>query len=97
MNNLADAVLDYFWFLNFSSEDEADLDLTVQKLEELAYQIETSFSDIEKEALKEAAKRRLAWWLSEPDEHGYTPRKLLSEDQKSFLEDIAAGRFNGPE
>jgi hypothetical protein len=95
MNNLADVALDYFWFLNFSTEEEADIQLTSDRLGELAHQIETELSAAEKDALKAAASRRLVSWLMEPDEHGYTPRKLLTAEQKSFLEDIAEGRFSG--
>jgi len=97
MNNLADAVLDFFWFLNFSTEEEADLQLTAEMSAGLANQIETTFSQAEKDALKDAASRRLTSWLREPDQHGYTPRKLLTPDQRSFLEEIAAGHFSGPD
>lgn len=97
MNNLAEMVLDYFWFLNFSSDDDVDLDRAVEGLEALSYRVETMFSEEEKEALKAAANQRLAWWLREPDEHGYTPRKLLTTEQKEFLEAMRAGRFSGPD
>ena len=97
MNNLADTVLDYFWFLNFSEEGEADLDLTVKLMEDLVYEIENQYTEDEKNALRFAAERRLASWLREPDEHGYTPRKLLKPEQKQFLDAIARGQFHGPE
>lgn len=39
MNNLADVVLEYFWFLNFSSDDELHPDTLVKAMENLAYTI----------------------------------------------------------
>jgi hypothetical protein len=95
MKNLADTVLDYFWFLEFSDDEYLDPDEAVKLMEGLVYQIENDFTPEEKHALSEAARRRLDWWLSEPDENGYTPRKLLTEDQKEFLELLIAGRFDG--
>jgi hypothetical protein len=91
VNKLADAVLDYLWFLNFTDEEEADSDRLGKEFEGLLCQIENEFGDDEKDALKAAATRRLAQWLREPDEYGYTPRALLTLEQRSFLEDIAAG------
>jgi hypothetical protein len=66
-------------------------------MENLAYTITNDLSAEEKDALREAAKRSLASWLREPDEHGYTPRKLLTPNKRAFLESIAAGHFSGPE
>lgn len=97
MEHLADAVLNYFWFLNFSEEEEADVHLTADLLADLVYRIKTDFTEDEKHALMRAAERRLAEWLREPDEYGYTPRKLLTPDKKQFLEEIAAGKFSGDE
>jgi hypothetical protein len=95
MNNLADSVLDYLWFVSLSEEDEADPDVTVKLMEELVYSIEHKFTEPEKQALMQAAKRRLISCLREPDEHGYTPRGLLKPAQRKFLEEIAVGRFAG--
>ena len=95
MNNLADSVLDYFWFLNFSGEDEADPDLTVKLLEDLVACIENKFTEAERQALAHAARRRLASWLREPDEFGYSPRSLLTPEKKAFLDQVASGRFAG--
>ena len=95
MNNLADVVLEYYWFLNFCSDDELDPDTAVKAMEGLSHAIETSFTATEKAALQNAAQRSLALWLREPDEHGYTPRKLLTPDQREFLEAIGAGNFSG--
>jgi hypothetical protein len=95
MRNLAEVVLDYLWFLNFAEDDTLEPDEAVDVLEGLAFKIESSFSDEEKQALMEAASRRLSWWLQEPDEDGYTPRELLTPNQKALLEALASGRFNG--
>ena len=98
MQKLADWVLHYFWTLNFSGDDIGfDEDWAVKEIESLVYGIENTFTDVEREALKDAAKRSLARWLAEPDEHGYTPRGLLKPQQRDFLETIAAGKFSGPD
>ena len=65
----------------------------MKEFEGLKDQIENEFGEDEKFALKAAATRRLAQWLSEPDEYGYTPRALLTPGQRKFLEDIAAGEW----
>jgi hypothetical protein len=67
----------------------------VKLMEELVDNIENRFTQVEKQALMEAARRRLTSWLREPDEYGYTPRSLLTGDQRRFLEGLAAGRFAG--
>lgn len=96
MDNLADVVLDHLWFLEFSEEDEANADLTLKMLEHLLSEIDAKFTAEETAALRSAATRRLAWYQQEPDEHGFTPRKLLTVKMKEFLERIAAGNFWGP-
>ncbi|MFQ6308665.1 hypothetical protein [Lysobacter capsici] len=96
MNNLADVVLEHYWFLNFCSDEELDPDTAVKMMENLAHLIENDFSDAEKVALQEAAKRSLAFILREPDEHGYTPRDLVTPEQKEFLQAIIDGHFSGP-
>jgi hypothetical protein len=96
MQNLADTVLEYYWFLNFCSEDELNPDTADKKIEDLVDTIIDKFSDAERTALQDAAKRSLALWLAEPDEYGYTPRKLLTPDKRAFLEDLITGNFNGP-
>jgi hypothetical protein len=95
MNHLADAVLDYLWFLTFTEDDAADPDVLLKQMEGLIAEIESEFSDEEKLALRAAATCRLGSWLSEPDEHGYSPRKLLTTDQRRFLRDMAAGNWSG--
>jgi hypothetical protein len=96
MKTLADIVLDYYWFLNFCDDEQLDPDTAANLIENVSYQLENELSESEKDGLKKAAAERLKWWFREPDEHGYTPRKLLTTEQKSFLESIATGHFSGP-
>jgi hypothetical protein len=93
VNNLADVVLKYLWFLNFTDEEEVDSDLLLKEFENLLDQIKNEFGEDEKAALTAAATRSLAQWLREPDKYGYTPRSLLTPEQRFFLEDIAAGEL----
>ena len=97
MNNLADTVLEYYWFLNFSADKELDPDTAVKRMESLVYVIETAFSVEERGALKDAANRSLASWRHEPVEHGFMPRRPLTPDERAFLQAIAAGCFSGSE
>jgi hypothetical protein len=46
-------------------------------------------SSAERRALAEAASARLADLLREPDEHGYTPRALVTPQQHEFLATLA--------
>jgi hypothetical protein len=48
-------------------------------------------SDLEKQALAVAARERLVWLLREPDEHGYTPRVLVSPETRDFLAALEDG------
>lgn len=45
----------------------------------------------EREALAETAAKRLKELLREPDEHGYTPRSLVTPVQREFLQSLADG------
>lgn len=97
MTNLADAVLDFLWFLEFSEDDECDPDLAVKYLESLSFDIENNWTDEEKQMLRDAAKRRLVG-DSNKDQTGHIPSasySAVSDEQKVFLEAIAAGRFSG--
>ncbi|WP_123580181.1 hypothetical protein [Abditibacterium utsteinense] len=62
----------------------------------MVYQIENDFTDEERQAPSKAAGHRLKFWFRKPSEHGNTPRKLLTKEQKVVLEDIAAGHFDTP-
>lgn len=76
-------------------EEECDQDHSLELLEGLCFDIENNYTPEEKQALSDAATRRLGYWLSEPDKDGYTPRSLLQPEQKAFLEAAIAGRFDG--
>jgi hypothetical protein len=58
-------------------------------------------SPAERQALAEAAVARLKELLREPDEYGYTPRSLVTPEQREFLESLADGsawrEFDEPE
>ena len=96
MSNLADAVVRFLCTIQFSGEDlPFDEDWVVKYLEETIYEIENDYSDQKRQALKDAAARSLKSLLREPDEYGYTPRKLLKPDHRAFLETFAAGQFSG--
>lgn len=45
----------------------------------------------EKLALSEVAKEKWDRLFAPPDEDGYTPRKLVTDDQKQFLESLISG------
>ena len=45
----------------------------------------------ERNALSEAASSRLKELLREPDEYGYSPRKLVTPDQNELLESLVDG------
>ena len=94
MRNLADAALDFLWFLEFSEEEELDPDNAVKMLESLSLSIQEIWTDEERNALSEAAARRLADFQT-PDEHGNLPRGMLTDDQRALLEALSKGRFDG--
>ena len=56
---------------------------------------------LEREALKEAATTRLGYLLADPDEYGYTPRALVTPEQREFLHSLANGsawdEFDNPD
>ena len=94
MNHLVDMLFDLIWSLEFSSEDEVDPDFVVSQLEGVWYTLNELVSDEEKQAFIEAAKRAKARLLAEPDEHGHTPRTLVTDEQKKFLEELSSGNFD---
>jgi hypothetical protein len=46
-------------------------------------------------AVSEAARRRLSWLLSDPDEYGYSPRKLVTPEHRALLEGLVTGAVFG--
>ncbi len=90
MKTLAQMTFDHVWLLMFAGEDTIDLDYAVSQLELLPDYFAEMTAD-ERAALSEVAaetKRRLQ---AEPDEHGYTPRKLVTPEQIAFLDLLISG------
>ena len=90
MKTLAELSFEYIWLIMFGTEDIIDLDYSVQCQESLSAQL-AGITEAEKSALVEvavAARNRL---LAEPNAHGYTPRKLVSQEQKAFLDAFISG------
>ena len=85
MTNLAQITFDYIWMMLFADEDNIDLDYSVSMIEELSLAL-PKFTAEEQDAVAEVAREAKARLLAEPDEYGYTPRDLVSEEQKAFLE-----------
>jgi len=54
-----------------------------------------SMSHEERAAFSAAAQRALDRLLADPDEDGHSPRKLVSEELRAFLESAAAGDIFG--
>lgn len=94
MKTLAELSFDYIWLLLFSDEDILDFDYSVKMQESLSSYFE-SMLEAEKEALSQVAAQAKARLLAEPDRHGYTPRKLVTEDQKVFLDAVISGELFG--
>ena len=95
MKNLARSLVDLYYELNFVEEDYVDFEWSLRSCANILDSIQNDFSDQEKSAIQSAAANKLKDILREPDEHGYTPRSLVSEDQRSFLIAVSEGRFDG--
>ncbi|MCD5994091.1 hypothetical protein KDX38_11335 [Pseudomonas sp. CDFA 602] len=92
MRALAELSFDFIWHLMFTDDDHLDPDLAVRSLEGLADCL-TVMSDEERRAFICVARERKARLLADPDEHGYTPRRLVTEEQAQFLDHILSGQF----
>lgn len=92
MKTLAELSFEYIWLIMFGTEDMIDLDYSVQCQESLSAQFE-GITEAEKSALVAVAVATRKQLLAEPDEHGYTPRKLVSEEQKAFLDAFVSGEI----
>jgi len=92
MKTLAELAFEYIWLLLFEGEDVIDLDYSVKQQEILPGYF-SELTDKEKEALSEVAKDVQARLLAEPDEHGYTPRRLVTDEQKLFLSGMISGEI----
>ncbi len=47
----------------------------------------------EKQALSLVSKEVQERLLADPDEHGYTPRSLVTEEPKAFMEALSSGEL----
>ncbi|MDC0936176.1 hypothetical protein OAS39_07800 [Pirellulales bacterium] len=89
MKNLAQLAFDHMWMILFSDEEIVDADYSVRLLEELSLVL-SQFNSSEKAALAEVAQDTKSRLLAEPDEYGYTPRDLVTDEQRQFLDDVIA-------
>lgn len=92
MKNLADAVLEFFEFLYFSDEETLNFDDAAKRSEALVDAVENDFTDEEKQALMQAAQRRLDSINARNAESGTTNSE--PSDLEGFLKHTAAGRFS---
>ena len=90
MKTLAQITLDYIWLLMFAGEDIIDLDYSVKQVELLPDYFAGMTPD-EKAALSEVAVEAKGRLLAEPDEHGYSPRRLVTPEQIEFLDLLISG------
>ncbi|MBA4017920.1 MAG: hypothetical protein C0483_12150 [Pirellula sp.] len=95
MNGLSDIVVDYFLTIMFAAGDTIDADYQCRLQESLPENL-NPLSAAEKEALSAAAQRRLDDIDGGPDEYGYKPGMLVTDDQRAFLVALATGElFDG--
>jgi hypothetical protein len=92
VNTLAELTFDFLWLLMFSGEDVIDPRCSEQWLECLPDYF-AKMTAAERMALTKAAENARDRLLAEPDEHGYTPRKLVTEQQRQFLKAMTSGDF----
>jgi len=95
MQKLAEIVLDFIELLALTDEEQLDSDAALKMLEGISGSLRDA-SPEERKALSEAAAARLKSLLREPDEYGYSPRKLVTPEHRQLLESIASGEeFTG--
>jgi hypothetical protein len=90
MKTLAQLSFEYIWLVMFGTEDILDLDYSVSCQESLSVHFE-GITDAEKLALIDVAIATRNRLLADPDEHGYTPRSGVTEEQKEFLDAFISG------
>ncbi len=89
MKTLAELSFEYIWFLLFTGEDIVDLDYFVKIQESLPECVE-AMSDEERAALSQVAMGAKFRLLAEPDKQGYVQRKLVTEEQRIFLDTLSS-------
>ena len=80
----------------FELVDDAQLDpdMAINVLESISADLAEATPE-EQEAVRQAARDRLACFLQEPDEYGYSPRKTLRPEHRRLLERVASGEMFG--
>jgi hypothetical protein len=89
---LAEIVVRSIEFFELVEDAVVEPDTAINILESIAADLEEATSE-EHAALKQAASERLAWFLQEPDQYGYSPRKMLGAKHRQLLERIASGEM----
>ena len=92
MKILAEISFEYIWLLLFDGEDIIDLDYSV-KMQESLPDYFAAMSVEEKVALSQVAAKTKSKLLADPDEHGYSPRKLVTDEQITFLDALSSGEI----
>lgn len=95
MNNLARTIVDLYYELNFVDEDYVEFDWSLHRCAEIRMAIENDYTSDEQAGIRAAASDKLKELTRDPDEDGYTPRSLVSEEQNQFLTAISEGRYDG--
>lgn len=92
MKTLADIALDHFCLLMFEGPIHPD---DASALSESIPMYLQEMTTEERRAFCAAAQRALDQLAAGPDEHGYSPRKLVGSDQLEFLKSAANGDIFG--
>ena len=90
MKTLAEMSFEYVWLLLFGNEDTVDREYA-SSMSGAISDFFQSMDDSERAAFSQAAAKAKAGLLAEPDEYGYTPRKLVTEHEKIFLDAAISG------
>lgn len=89
MNHLAQMAFNHMWLILFSDEDVIDLDYSVKLLDELPLAL-ADFTPKERDAMAEVGQEVKNRLLAEPDQYGYTPRALVTDEQRRFLDAVVS-------
>jgi hypothetical protein len=90
VKTLAQAVVFLMELLTTAEEPGIDWQACGDITNDMWFELAKS-SPAERQALAEAASARLSALLREPDEYGYTPRSLVTPEQREFLSSLADG------
>lgn len=90
MKTLAEVLLFALETLSMAEEPGLDWQACGDVTDDMWRQLASTSSE-ERKALSEAAGARLKELLREPDEYGYSPRKLVTSAQKELLESLIDG------